>query len=231
MEAILIIENKDSFSLQESLLRRVMCIHSTFQNAIEQYKKQYIDLVIINSTIPSESLLDLCCKFREFSLVPIIVIFDQHKVTTTNFLVKALIQGADDCIKLPVHTGELQARVEAVIRRTRRVPLSHQGENILSFNKDSFEIEFSGNKIHLAPKEYSLLEALISYPNRTRTLEQLITSIWGEDEINTRTVHSYIRNIRDKFRIYGFPIDQYLLTVWGIGYRWVTSPLPNGGEE
>lgn len=231
MEAILIIENEDSLSLKESLPRWFMSIQSTFENAIEQFKKQYFDLVIINSTIPSESILDLCSKFREFSLVPIIVIVDQHKVTNTNFLVKALKQGADDCILQPVHTGELQARAEAVIRRARRVPSSHHGENILSLNKDRFEMDFSGNKIHFAPKEYSLLEALISSPNRTRTFEQLITSIWGEDEINTRTVHSYIRNIRDKFRIYVFPIDHHLLTVWGIGYRRVSPPLPKGGEE
>jgi len=62
----------------------------------------------------------------------------------------------------------------------------------------------------------------LRHPNQVFSREHLFELIWGFDfETETRTIDSHVRNIRDKIRQAGFPIDDYLKTIWGVGYKWI----------
>lgn len=76
-------------------------------------------------------------------------------------------------------------------------------------------------KISLTPIEFSLLGLFLQNTNRAYSRDDLIEKIWGyETDIEYRTIDSHIRNIRDKLRKKGFPIEDYLETVYKVGYKW-----------
>src|SRR5699024_1432038 len=132
-------------------------------------------------------------------------------------VVKGLSTGADDYITKPFDSGELLARIEAVFRRTKMNEDTTLNFNGLSWNPDSYSLSYTDKPIQVTPKEFSLIGLLLKYPNRVFTREQLLTIIWGlEAGTEDRTIDSHIRNIRDKLRNAGFPIDDHLITVWGV---------------
>ncbi|WP_312846198.1 MULTISPECIES: winged helix-turn-helix domain-containing protein [Exiguobacterium] len=72
----------------------------------------------------------------------------------------------------------------------------------------------------LTKTEFQLLGKLLASKNRILSREQLVMSLWGEKQlIEPRTIDSHIRHLREKLRRFGFPIDCYLETVRGVGYR------------
>jgi DNA-binding response OmpR family regulator len=73
----------------------------------------------------------------------------------------------------------------------------------------------------MTPKEFSLLSLFLKNPNNVFSRDHLIFTLWSfSSETDDRTIDSHIRNLRDKFRKVGFPIDLHLKTVWGVGYKW-----------
>jgi DNA-binding response OmpR family regulator len=88
----------------------------------------------------------------------------------------------------------------------------------------TYEITYNGKKLSLTPKEFALLGLFLRHPNQVFTREQLIMTLWGYDaDTEDRTVDSHVRNLREKLRQAGFPIEKHLQTVWGIGYKWVNE--------
>ena len=82
----------------------------------------------------------------------------------------------------------------------------------------------NGKELILTPIEFSLLGLFLNNNSYVFSREQLIERIWGtESATEDRTVDSHIRNLRDKLRKVGFPIEQHLKTVYGIGYRWMSE--------
>ena len=69
-----------------------------------------------------------------------------------------------------------------------------------------------------------MLGQLMKNPDKVFSRDQLIQVIWGFDsETEGRTIDSHVRNVREKIRQAGFPIDDHFLTVWGIGYKWINE--------
>ncbi len=65
------------------------------------------------------------------------------------------------------------------------------------------------------------VRAFLKNPNRVFSREQLIVTLWGYNaNTEERTIDSHVKNIREKLRQAGFPIDEFLQTVWGVGYKW-----------
>jgi DNA-binding response OmpR family regulator len=107
--------------------------------------------------------------------------------------------------------------------------ISNDQETTLEFNgikldEDAFVAKYENQQIPMTPKEFSLLSLFLKNPNKVFSRDHLMSSIWSfSSDTDDRTIDSHIRNIRDKFRKFGFPIDQYLKTVWGVGYKWNTE--------
>jgi DNA-binding response OmpR family regulator len=135
-------------------------------------------------------------------------------------IVKGLRLGADDYITKPFNEKELIARMDALLRRAK--PGNHVEVDGLLWDKDRFELSYKNQYIKLTPKEFSLIGLLMQNPGRVYSRNQLIDLVWGMySETEGRTVDSHVRNMREKIREVGFPIDDYFHTVWGVGYKWI----------
>ncbi|MCH7320385.1 response regulator transcription factor [Solibacillus sp. MA9] len=191
------------------------------QDAIHTLQKESIDLVILDVMMPIMDGWELCKKIRMFSNVPIMMLTARSEKLD---LVKGLNTGADDYITKPFDEQELIARVNALLRRSNH---EHTPQNIVvhgsfELNKETFSLHYEACTIRLTLKEFLIIEALLSRPQKTFTREELMTIAWEFDAfIDQRTVDSHIRNLREKLRTAGFPSEQIIKTVWGIGYKWV----------
>jgi len=191
------------------------------KEALDKFEKENPALVILDLMLPDITGEEICKALRKKSRVPIIML--TAKVEEEDVL-KGLNIGADDYVTKPFSPRQLAARVEAVLRRASDalVPLS----SLISFNNGEpvidtlkYEVKRYGKKINLTPNEYKLLLAMVKYPDKVFTREELISIALGENFNGyDRTIDTHIKNIRQK--IESDPKNpKYILTIHGIGYR------------
>lgn len=187
------------------------------KEALSYIEKEVFDIILLDIMMPEMNGWELCKKIRSFTEVPIIMVTAREQKED---IVKGLKLGADDYITKPINEEELLARMEALLRRIK--PARQISVNGLLWDEERFELSYHKNFIKLTPKEFAIIGYLMKSPHRVFAREQLIDLIWGhESETEGRTVDSHVRNLRNKIRKTGFPIDEYLITVWGIGYKWI----------
>jgi DNA-binding response OmpR family regulator len=188
---------------------------------LELFKSNQVVLVLLDLMLPGLSGEDVCMEIRKQSRTPIIML--TAKVTEDD-LVKGLDTGADDYITKPFSLKELNARIEAVLRRTRddSLPLI----NRLNFDNGNLIIDFESHSIRrqdqavqLTANEYKIFSTLVKYPNKVFTREELIQIALGDDFMGfDRTIDSHIKNLRQKIELDPKnPI--YVVTVHGVGYK------------
>ena len=127
--------------------------------------------------------------------------------TETYQKIEGLDAGADDYLPKPFATGELLARVRAMLRRKDNfVPdLLRFGDLVL--NRSTYEIAYNGTTQALSGKEFQVMEILMQQPGMIVTAEQLITHIWGwETDVDTSVIWVHISNIRKKLDILSAPV-------------------------
>lgn len=193
------------------------CIMKTSgREAINYLENHEVDLVLLDIMMPEINGWETAKLIRSFSRVPIIMLTAMGQPTD---VVKGLGIGADDYISKPFDEDVLFARIKALLRRVS--PPNKIEENGLVWDEGNHELTFNGAVINLTPKEFEMMGLLLQNKKSVFSRDKLIESVWGFDS-NTegRTVDSHVRNIRDKCRKAGFPIDVHLKTVWGIGYKW-----------
>ncbi|WP_141432557.1 response regulator transcription factor [Bacillus sp. 03113] len=187
------------------------------KNAINHLKSQSVDLILLDVMMPEMDGWEACQEIRKYWDTPIIMLTAMSEKTD---IVKGLKHGADDYITKPFDEEELTARIEAVLRRQKSDSgkISFRG---LTLDQDSFQLRYYGKEISLTPKEFGMMSLFLKNQNKVFTREHLITSIWGYDvSTEDRTIDSHVRNLREKLRKAGFPADEHLITVWGVGYKW-----------
>lgn len=193
------------------------CITKTNgHEAINYLEDHEVDLVLLDIMMPEINGWATAKIIRSFSKVPIIMLTARDQSVD---MVKGLGIGADDYITKPFEEEVLIARIQALLRRVS--PPNKIEENGLIWDEDNHELSFHNEVINLTPKEFEMIGILLQNRKSVFSREKLIESVWGFDS-NTegRTVDSHIRNIRDKCRKAGFPIEEHLKTVWGLGYKW-----------
>lgn len=188
--------------------------------ALSYLKEEEVDIILLDVMMPEMDGWSLCREIRSFSDVPIIMLTAREQQED---IIKGLKLGADDYITKPFDEEELLARMEALLRR--RTPVKFIEVNGLLWEGDRFELSFKKKPIKLTPKEFAMMGLLMGNPNKVFPREQLIDLIWGFDsKTEGRTIDSHVRNVREKVRQAGFPIDEHFITVWGIGYKWINIP-------
>lgn len=191
------------------------------KQAFSIFEKENISFVILDLMLPDFSGEEICIKLRQKSRVPIIML--TAKVEEEDLL-NGLDIGADDYITKPFRLKELYARMEAVLRRSSDdlVPLYRRmtfQEGDLEVDLENHLIKKGGREVNLTPNEFRILAALIKYPNKVFTREELISSAFGEDfEGYDRSVDSHIKNLRQKIET-DSKNPVYVLTIHGIGYK------------
>jgi DNA-binding response OmpR family regulator len=191
---------------------------SSAADAIHYLDSESVDLIILDVMMPGMDGWDACKEIRKRFNIPIIMLTARSDKID---VVKGLKLGADDYISKPFDEEELTARIEAVLRR-------NMGENDkiefkgLVLNIDSFELLYNHKPVPLTPKEFSLLRVFLQNRNKVFTREHLLSTVWGYTvATEDRTIDSHVRNLREKLRKTGFSVDDYLTTVWGLGYKWL----------
>ncbi|NLY80840.1 MAG: response regulator transcription factor [Lysinibacillus sp.] len=195
------------------------CIKETSgKKAIEIVEKEKVNLVLLDIMMSDMDGWEVCKEIREFSNVPIIMLTARSDKAD---LAKGLNIGADDYISKPFDERELVARVNALLRRSSDLDKSKITYLDYTLDCDTYSLHYHESTIQLTLKEFYIIKTLISRPSKTYTREELLNIAWDyETETDIRTVDSHIRNLREKLRKANFPTDEFLKTVWGIGYKW-----------
>lgn len=185
---------------------------------LEAFKAEKPDLVVLDILMPEMDGTEVCRLLRAESQVPIVFLTSVDEEVDR---ILGLEMGGDDYVTKPFSPRELVARVKAVLRRTTRPPddrepriLSH---GPLRLDLDAYKAYWREEEVVLTVTEFRILKALIAYPGKVYTRDELMDRAYPEDNyISDRTIDSHIKRIRHKFEERGSnPID----TVHGIGYR------------
>ncbi|MGG0719929.1 response regulator transcription factor [Robertmurraya massiliosenegalensis] len=221
MKTILLIDDEpmmlDLLSLYLTPLGYKCVKKQSAKDGIAFLESHSADLVLLDVMMPEMDGWETCEEIRKYWDIPIIML---TAMSDKSDIVKGLKGGADDYISKPFDEEELTARIEAVLRRHKSLSSKVTFKGLVLDN-DSYRLQYNGKDIPLTPKEFAMMSLFLSNQNKVFTREHLIITIWGyEVATEDRTVDSHVRNLRDKLRKAGFPPDEYLQTVWGVGYKW-----------
>ena len=121
--------------------------------------------------------------------------------------IEGLDAGADDYLPKPFSTGELLARVRAMLRRKDNFTPDLLTFEKLTLNRSTYELICGGKSQALSGKEFQVMEMLMQNPNAIVTAEQLITHIWGwNTDVDTSVVYVHVSNIRKKLDALSAPV-------------------------
>jgi len=176
------------------------------------------DLVLLDITMPGMDGLEVCRQLRGWSSVPVILL---TAADTPQTKIAALDLGADDYLTKPFHTGELLARVRAVLRRAaasgeRPPSVVTVGDLVIDLARR--EVLRSGAALHLTKTEFELLRELVIHADKVLTYGHLLNAVWGPVHDDTRLVRVHVGNLRRKIET-GPTGPRYIVAVPGVGYR------------
>jgi two-component system response regulator RegX3 len=225
MTKILIVEDEVSFSEALSFLLSKegfsVTVAENGRTALEVFKSEQFDLVLLDLMIPELSGIEVCRSIRSSSSVPIIMLTAKDSEIDK---VVGLELGADDYVTKPYSSRELVARIKAVLRRGSADDKGSSQSGIISAAGVQIDIErhqvtLNGLSVSLPLKEFELLEFLMRNEGRVLTRGQLIDRVWGGDYYgDTKTLDVHIKRLRSK--IEKDPANPQLIqTIRGLGYK------------
>lgn len=212
MATILIVE--DEIPINELVKRNLQSVGHTCisvfdgRTAVQELERVEADLVLLDIMLPE---LDGYEVFQKIQGIPTIFLTARSSLSDK---VKGLTLGADDYLVKPFEMLELLARVDAVLRRTKK--------ESKYFELDGVKIDFESRQVFLnecpvecTPKEFDLLEVLVKNRNIALSRDKLLELAWGFDYAgDTRTVDVHIQKLRKKL-----DMESRIKTVYKLGYR------------
>lgn len=218
---ILLVEDDETLreTLAFNLSREGYIVHeaSNGQTALGEARRASPDLIILDVMLPGLDGLSVCRILRAEQETPIILLTAR---TGEVDKIVGLESGADDYVTKPFSTGELLARIRAVLRRSTPRQKGHElVAGPLRLNLERRRAFREDREILLSPKEFDLLAELMRNPGIALSRDLLLERVWGyEWEGDNRTVDVHIRWLREK--IEADPSAPVIIqTVRGIGYR------------
>jgi len=245
MATILIVEDEQDLCnlIRTQLEAEGHTVHQAFDglSALRLVETHLPHLVILDWMLPGLDGLAVCRQIRQNHLMPILMLTARSEEVDR---VLGLEVGADDYVVKPFGMRELLARVRAILRRVALDSRIHspaseaqpaeagahsaqgalppapepivRGSLFIDLARHSVMVE--GAELDVTPKEFDLLVLLASHPGRAFSREFLLEQIWGyEYDGLDRTVDTQITRLRKKLG----PLSEKLVTVWGVGYRFM----------
>jgi DNA-binding response OmpR family regulator len=224
MKTILVVDDEPKIVqvVRDYLERAGYGVHAARdgKSALAAARSEKPDMIILDLGLPELNGLDVTRELRKFSAAPVIMLTARSEETDKLI---GLELGADDYVTKPFSPKELVARVRAVFRR-----IENYGETPpeiiraadLTLDVPRLRVTVSGREVEeLTPTEFELLAAMARSPGRVFTRAQLLDRIQGVAfESYERAIDAHIKNIRRK--IERNPHEPaYILTVYGVGYR------------
>ncbi len=189
--------------------------------SIAKFRSFQPDLVILDVMMPDISGIQLCRMLRadpKTKEVPVIFLTAKAEETDR---VLGLEVGGDDYICKPFSTKELILRVQGLLRRST-TPAEERPKRLeigpVVLENERHEVSIKGTPVELTATEFRLLRLLMERKGRVQTREHLLLNVWNyETEIETRTVDTHIRRLREKLGDAANLIE----TLRGVGYRMI----------
>jgi two-component system KDP operon response regulator KdpE len=193
-------------------------------SGLAMLKEAVPDLLILDLGLPDMDGITIIKHLRQFSTIPILVLsarsLEQTKIT-------ALDAGADDYLTKPFGIGELNSRLQALMRRINQIPINQDvfetGELKVDLSKR--QVFVSQKEIKITPTEYHILFILIQHAGLVVTYKYLLKNVWGTSYLdNQHYLRIYMRRLRHK--IEENPTQpRYLITETGVGYRLLNNAI------
>jgi DNA-binding response OmpR family regulator len=178
----------------------------------EALRRPPSDVVLLDLGLPDIDGVDVCRQLRETSDTAIIVVTARGEESDR---VLALDEGADDYLVKPFGLAELLARIRAVLRRGHRAGCEVLRHGPLTVDLRTRKVTVDGNEVALTPKEFAILECLVSDPGRLVSRQEIVERAWDEHWYGpTKVLDVHLAALRRKL---GDP--SLIETVYGHGFR------------
>jgi two-component system KDP operon response regulator KdpE len=193
---------------------------------LQKFQEHRPDLVILDVIMPTMDGWETCRSLRQLSNVPILMLTG---LESKGDIVKGLNLGADDYVVKPFRLPELQARVEALLRRLN-MPLPSSEQMVMHFQNGELiidpvaeQVTLRGKPLHLTPLEYNLLFFLAKRSGRIVSTSTIFDKVWPyTTDAGPESVKWYIWRLRQKLE--ADPDNpRYILTEHGFGNRFINS--------
>ncbi|HEY8965602.1 MAG TPA: response regulator [Candidatus Methylacidiphilales bacterium] len=193
--------------------------------ALQKAKAEKPDLIVLDLMLPEMNGLEVCKALKKedaTASVPIIML--TAKTEEVDRIV-GLELGADDYVAKPFSPRELVLRVKSVLRRGQEKPAEEEPLVLgdLFLDRSRHEVTVKGKSVELTATEFKLLAVLMERRGRVQGRERLLNDVWGyESVIDTRTVDTHVRRLREKLG----RAASYIETIRGVGYRILGEAAP-----
>jgi DNA-binding response OmpR family regulator len=224
---ILLVEDDEALAtmLVDRLRTKAYCVWHALTAAEAEAMADEVDpdIVIMELMLPDTHGLILCATFKERHRAPIILCSGRARKEDP---VIGLKLGADDYIAKPFSLDELEARIEAVLRRTSRPPApvrtpraTTQQLGTLLIDRARCRVSVGDHVIWLTPTEYKLLCELATHADEVVPRSELFATVWGDfDGALAHSMDVHLRRLRAKLKVHG-PSVPTVVNHRGFGYR------------
>jgi two-component system KDP operon response regulator KdpE len=180
------------------------------------------DLVLLDLGLPDLDGIRVLRRIRREATTPVVILSARDAETTK---IEALEAGADDYVTKPFSTGELQARIKAVMRRAGGPAADAEGRVVvgpLVLDPLRRLVTVNGAAVSLTPREFEILRVFLAHPGRLVTRGRLLRAVWGEAyQEENHYVHVYVSQLRRKLAASdsGGELRDLFVAEPGVGYR------------
>ena len=175
------------------------------------------DLIILDLMLPDIDGYEVLLRLRSAKIkTPVLIL---SGLSSADQKIKGLGFGADDYLTKPFDRGELIARIQAIVRRSKG-----HSESVIRFDKvainlDTRSVEVAGTSVHLTNKEYAILELLAMRKGTVLTKDTFLNHLYnGMDEPEIKIIDVFVCKLRKKLADASGENTNYIETVWGRGY-------------
>lgn len=219
MPKILVVE--DNLELQDNirewllLEQHIVDCCSDGAEAIAYLDSYEYDVVVLDWTLPRMSGIEICKQYRgRGGATPILMLTGRRTIDDKE---SGLDAGADDYLTKPFEMRELSARIRALLRRAVAAPAQQLKIRDIVLDKQAKRVTKSGKELKLMPKDFAILEVLMTYPDKVFSAEALVERIWSSDaDVTGDVVRKHINRIRGQVDSPDTP--SLIRTVHGAGY-------------
>lgn len=195
---------------------------------IKLAKEKVPDCIILDVMMPDMNGYEVCKRIREFSDAPVIFLTGRG---SEDDKLKGLMLGGDDYIVKPYSLKELEARINVILRRMKKImEAPKQDSNILEFGKVRLDrrehrVTYDEEEISLTNREYEALVFLVDNPDRTVTFEEIGKKLFGQYlETDRQTIMVIVSRLRKKMKI-SEQFSNMIETVWSKGYKFISGNI------
>ncbi len=204
---LLLIEDEDSlaYTLKTFLEKKNFNVEivKDGEDALFQAESMKPDVVLLDWMLPNMSGLEICRQIRtakDIKKTPIIFLTAKGEEEDK---LRGLDTGADDYITKPFSQRELLARINALLRRSNPSNLDDElsYKKTIIMNLKTHRVKREGKEVKLNPKEFDLLKLFMENPGKVFSRDQLLDKIWGNINVEPRTVDVHIRRLRKNINV------------------------------